>query len=67
MRSVPDARKEYEQRKFLKLTPLDRMKLMHGIMSEIIGLRARAESVSEHEVYTRYLRDNPRHYQKLPG
>ena len=67
MTSVPNARKEYEQREFLKLAPLDRMKLMHGIISEIIALRARAESVPEYEIYRRYLEDNPRHYEDLPG
>jgi hypothetical protein len=67
MRSVPNARKEHEKQEFLKLAPLDRMRLMHAIMSEIIALRARAESVSEYEIYRRYLEDNPRHYQKLPG
>jgi len=38
---------------------------MHAILCEIIAIRARAEGVTEHEIYRRYLRDNPRHYQKI--
>lgn len=62
-----DLRKKYEQEKFLKLSPLDRIETMHAIMSEIIAIKAMAEGVSEYEIYTRYLKNNPRHYQKIPG
>lgn len=63
MKSVLDARKDYEQREFLKLRPFDRIKAMHCVMVELLALRAEAEGVSEYEIYRRYLRDNPRHYQ----
>lgn len=65
MKSVMDIRKEYEQSEFLKLAPLDRIKAMHAVISEIIALRAKGEGVSEYEIYRRYLKNNPRHYQDL--
>jgi len=65
MKSIIDAHKEYELTEFLKLSPLDRMKLMYSIMSEIIAIKAKSEGVSEYEIYRRYLKNNPRHYQKL--
>jgi hypothetical protein len=65
MKSAVAIRKEYEQREFLKLSPLDRMKTMHAVISEIIALRAKGEGVSEYEIYRRYLKNNPRHYQSL--
>lgn len=36
---------------------------MHNIVSEIISLKAKAEGVSEYEIYKRYLGYNPGHYQ----
>ena len=66
MKSIIDAHKEYELTEFLKLSPLDRMKLMYSIMSEIIAIKAKSEGVSEYEIYRRYLKNNPRHYQKFP-
>ncbi len=66
MKSIIDAHKEHELTKFLKLSPLDRMKIMYSIMSEIITIKAKAEGVSENEIYRRYLKNNPRHYQKFP-
>jgi len=64
MKSVMDIRKAEEKKQFLKLSPLERIETMHSIVSEIISLRARAESVSEYEIYKRYLKNNPRHYQR---
>lgn len=64
MKSVMDIRKAEEKKQFLKLSPLERIETMHNIVSEIISLRARAESVSEYEIYKRYLKNNPRHYQR---
>ena len=66
MKSITDARKEHDLTEFLKLSPLDRMKIMNAIMSEIITIKAKAEGVSEYEIYRRYLKNNPRHYQKFP-
>ena len=66
MKSIIDAHKEYELTEFLKLSPLDRMKLMYSIMSEIIAIKTKAEGVSEYEIYRKYLKNNPRHYQKFP-
>ena len=65
MKSITDAHKEHELTEFLKLSPLDRMKIMYAIMSEIIAIKAKAEGVTEYEIYRRYLKNNPRHYQKL--
>ncbi len=64
MKSAMDLRKEYEREQFLKLSPLERVRTMHAILCEILALRARAEGVTEYEIYRRYIRDNPRHYQK---
>lgn len=66
MKSIIDAHKEHELTEFLKHSPLDRMKIMCAIMSEIIAIKAKAEGVSEYEIYRRYLKNNPRHYQKFP-
>lgn len=43
MKSVLDLRKEYEQKEFLQLSPLDRMRTMHAVMSEIIAIKAKVE------------------------
>lgn len=67
MKTILDMRKEYERKEFLKLTPLDRMRVMYQVISEIITIRAKAEGVTEYEVYRRYLKNNPRHYQKVSG
>ena len=55
MKSIMDIRKEYEQKKFLELSPLARIKKMHAVISEIIAIKAKAEGVAEYEVYRRYL------------
>ena len=60
MKSITDAHKEHELTEFLKLSPLDRMKLMYSIMSEIIAIKAKSEGVSEYEIYRRYLKNNSR-------
>jgi len=62
-----DERKDRERKEFLQLSPLKRIEVMHNILSEIISLKARAEGVPEREIYKRYLKDNPRHYQRLAG
>jgi hypothetical protein len=67
MKTILDIRKEYEQKEFLKLSPLDRMRVMYQVISEIIAIKAKAEGVTEYEVYRRYLKNNPRHYQKVSG
>ncbi len=58
-----DRAKEEERKEFLKLSPLERMETMHDILLQIIAIKARGEGVSEYEIYTRYLKDNPRHYE----
>ena len=60
MKSIIDTRKEHDLTEFLKLSPLDRMKIMYSIISEIITIKAKAEGVSEYEIYRRYLKNNPR-------
>ena len=65
MKTIQVLRKEYEQKEFLKLSPIDRMRVMHQVISEIIAIKAKAEGVTEDEVYRRYIKNNPRHYQKV--
>jgi len=66
MKSIMDIRKEHEREQFLKLSPLERIRAMHSIMSEIIAIKAKAEGTTEYEIYRRYLKNNPRHYQSIP-
>ena len=66
MKSIMDIRKDHEREQFLKLSPLERIKAMHAIMSEIIAIKAKAEGATEYEIYRRYLKNNPRHYQSIP-
>ena len=65
MKTIMEIRKKYEQEEFLKLSPLGRIKAMHAITLEIIAIRAKGEGISEYEIYRRYLKNNPRHYQKI--
>jgi hypothetical protein len=64
MKSMMDIRKEEERKAFLKLTPIERIRTMHNRFLEILAIKARAEKVSEYEIYRRYLKDNPRHYER---
>jgi hypothetical protein len=64
MKSVMDIAKEEERKEFLKRSPLERMEVMHDFLFQVIALKARGERVPEYEIYTRYLRDNPRHYER---
>jgi hypothetical protein len=64
MKSVMDIAKEEERREFLRLSPLERMETMHNLILQFLSLKARAEGVSEYEIYTRYLKNNPRHYER---
>lgn len=66
MRSTIDLQVEAHER-FLQLSPIERAEVMHRVIAEIIALLAQAERVSEGEIYQRYLRNNPRHYQRLAG
>ena len=66
MRSTIDLQVEAHER-FLQLSPIERAEVMHRVITEIIALLAQAERVSEGEIYQRYLRNNPRHYQRLAG
>jgi hypothetical protein len=63
-KSIIDIAKEEEQKEFLNLSPLERMETMHDFFLQIITLKARAEGLSEYEIYLRYLKDNPRHYER---
>jgi hypothetical protein len=64
MKSVLDIRKEKQREEFLGLLPLERAETMHRVLLEVIRLRAKAEGVTEYEIYRRYIKDNPRHYQR---
>ena len=66
MRSMIDLQVEAHER-FLRLSPIERAEAMHRVIAEIIAMLAQAERVSESEIYRRYLRNNPRHYQRLAG
>src|SRR5574341_1507644 len=63
-KSIMDIKKEEQQRDFLKLSPIERLRTMHNLFLQFVALKAKSEGVSEHEIYTRYLRDNPRHYER---
>ncbi len=60
MKSIMDIRKEEGRKAFLKLTPIERLRPRHNLFLEILSIKARAEKVSEYEIYRRYLitRDN---------
>lgn len=64
MPSMLDSKKAEERARFLRLPPLERAEVMHRLLSSILALKAGAEGVSVYEIYQRYLRDNPRHYQR---
>ena len=64
MPSILDSKKAEERARFLRLSPLDRAEAMQRLVSDILALKADAEGVSVYEIYQRYLRDNPRHYQR---
>lgn len=64
MPSILDSRKAEERARFLRLPPIERAEVMHRLISSILALKADAEGVSVNEIYQRYLRDNPRHYQR---
>ena len=66
MKSIMDIRKEEQQRDFLKLSPIERLRTMHDLFLQFVALKARGEKVSEYEIYRRYLKDNPRHYERNP-
>jgi hypothetical protein len=66
MKSIMDIKKEEQQRDFLKLSPIERLRTMHDLFLQFVALKARSEKVSEYEIYRRYLKDNPRHYERNP-
>lgn len=57
MKSIMDIRKEEERKSFLKLSPLERITTMHNRFLEILAIKAKAEKVSEYEIYKRYLKN----------
>jgi hypothetical protein len=61
-----EIRKDEEQKDFLKLSPIERLRTMHDRFLQFVALKARGEKVSEYEIYRRYLKDNPRHYERDP-
>jgi hypothetical protein len=63
-KSFMDERKEEEREAFLKLSPVERIRIMHNLFLEIVSIKARGEKVSQYEIYRRYLKDNPRHYER---
>ena len=65
-KSVMDIAKEEERKEFLKRTPLERITIMHDLFLQFVALKARGEKVSEYEIYSRYLKNNPRHYERTP-
>ena len=59
MKSILDVKKAEDRKSFLRLSPLERLKTMHNLMLQLIALRGRSEGVTDHEIYRRYLSDNP--------
>lgn len=66
MKSIIDLIKEEERQEFLKRSPLERMEVMHALFLQFVALQANGEGVSEYEIYSRYLKNNPRHYERTP-
>jgi hypothetical protein len=66
MKSIMEIRKDEEQKDFLKLSPIERLRTMHDRFLQFVALKARGEKVSEYEIYRRYLKNNPRHYERNP-
>lgn len=66
MKSIMEIRKDEERKDFLKLSPIERLRTMHDRFLQFVALKARGEKVSEYEIYRRYLKDNPRHYERNP-
>jgi len=65
-KSVMDIAKEEEQKAFLKLSPLERMETMHDFLFQVIAMKARAEGVSEYEIYRRYLDNRDKAIRRAP-
>jgi hypothetical protein len=66
MKSIMEIRKDEERKDFLKLSPIERLRTMHDRFLQFVALKARGEKVSEYEIYRRYLKDNPRRYERNP-
>ncbi len=66
MKSIMDIRKEEERKAFLKLSPIERLRTMHNRFLEILAITARAEKVSEYEIYRRYLITRDNVYRRTP-
>ena len=64
MKTRTETMKDEARTAFLRRPPLERAELMHHVITGIIGMLAKGEGVAEYEVYKRYLRNNPRHYQR---
>jgi arginyl-tRNA--protein-N-Asp/Glu arginylyltransferase len=66
MKSVMDIAQEAERKALLKLTPIERLRTMHNRFLEILAIMARAEKVSEYEIYRRYLITRDNVYRRTP-
>lgn len=66
MSTITAINRQNEREAFLRLSPLERIRLMHSVMLEMVSLRARATGASEYEIYRKYLGDNPRHFPHPP-
>ncbi|MEW5766229.1 MAG: hypothetical protein AB1797_01210 [bacterium] len=60
MANIIEQRKDEGRKKFLSLSPLERIKTMEKIFNDILKIKSTAEGVSEYEVYKRYLRKDQR-------
>lgn len=56
MGNIIEQRREEKRKRFLSLSPLDRIKLMEKVFNDILKIKSKAEGVSEYEIYKRYLR-----------
>ena len=52
---IMEEKREIMREEFLKLAPIQRIKMMNKIFNDIISLKAKIEGVSEYEIYRRYL------------
>lgn len=49
-------KREEMKKKFLLLTPLERIKKMNAVFNDIISLKAKTKGVKVYEIYRRYIK-----------
>ena len=55
MSNIMEKSREESRKKFLSLSPVERIKTMEKVFYDILKVRARAEGLSEYGIYKQYL------------